>query len=400
MALTNDTTSNAVAREALLNDPDFLRELVEVALQRFLDAEMTEHLQAAPHERSNARQGYRNGYRARQLKTRVGTLELAVPVDRDGTFRSELFERYQRSEKALGSTLMQMYLEGVSTRKVRDVTETLCGTSFSRSTVSGLVKTLDADLAAWRERPLGEVAYPFVLVDATYQHVRVAGQVVSQAALIVMGVRDDGKREILAVSVTGRESGPDYEDLFRGLRARGLRGVRLVVSDDHAGLRSAIQRNFPGVAWQRCQVHFQRNLAARVARKHRAALMADVRAAFQAPTADMARTLAFQVAERWRASHPKVAELLEDGIDACLNVYALPPHHRSRLRTTNALERLHQEIKRRTRVIRIFPNPESCLRMITSLCMEHSEEWLAGRCYLDPAALDDTTQPEQEVLAA
>ena len=278
--------------------PDFLRELVEVALQRFLDAEMTEHLQAAPHERSSSRQGYRNGYRARQLKTRVGTLELAVPVDRDGTFRSELFERYQRSEKALVATLMQMYLEGVSTRKVRDVTETLCGTSFSRSTVSSLVSTLDADLAAWRDRPLGEVAYPFVLVDATYQHVRVAGQVVSQAALIVMGVRDDGKREILAVTVTGRESGPDYEDLFRGLRARGLRGVRLVVSDDHAGLRAAIQRTFPGVAWQRCQVHFQRNLAARVARKHRATLMADVRAAFQAPTADMARSLAFQVAER------------------------------------------------------------------------------------------------------
>ena len=160
------------------------------------------------------------------------------------------------------------------------------------------------------------------------------------------------------------------------------------------------------MAWQRCQVHFQRNLAARVARKHRAALMADVRAAFQAPTADMARTLAFQVAERWRATHPKVAELLEDGIDACLNVYALPPHHRSRLRTTNALERLHQEIKRRTRVVRLrakreasfFPNPESCLRMITSLCMEHSEEWLAGRCYLDPAALDDTPNPNRRSL--
>ena len=146
-----------------------------------------------------------------------------MPVDRDGTFRSELFERYQRSEKALVATLMQMYLEGVSTRKVRDVTETLCGTTFSRSTVSSLVSTLDADLAAWRERPLGEVAYSFVLVDATYQHVRVAGQVVSQAALIVMGVRDDGKREILAISVTGRESGPDYEDLFRGLRARAAR---------------------------------------------------------------------------------------------------------------------------------------------------------------------------------
>ena len=382
MAQLEDMRLPAAAREALVSDPNFLREIVEAALNRFLDAEITEHLQAGPYERREGRTGYRNGYRARQLNTRVGTITLAVPMDRDGTFKTELFERYQRSEKALVGTLMEMYLEGVSTRKVRDVTEALCGTSFSKSTVSRLVGDLDTDLAAWRARRL-EVAYPYLVVDARYEHVRVAGQVVSQGVLVVKGVREDGLRELLAVDVADTESEATYDSLFRSLKDRGLHGVRLITSDDHRGLVNAIQKHFQGAAWQRCQVHVARNALGKVGRRHQRALSADVRAVFNAPSLAWAQELKSEVVERWSRSHPRVAEWLETALEDGLACFAFPESHRRRIRSTNGLERFNQELKRRTRVVRIFPNPAACLRLVTALCVEQSEEWLAGRVYLD-----------------
>ena len=237
MAKGKGTDTTAAAQAALLDDPEFLRGLLERALQRFLEAEMSAHLGAERYERSAARTGQRNGYKPRQLHTRVGTLTLRVPQDRAGTFSTELFARHQRSEKALVLALMEMYIEGVSTRKVAEVTEALCGTSFSRSQVSELVGTLDADLAAWRERPLTGAAYPYLTVDARYEHARQDGRVVSQGVLIVAGVRDDGRRELPAVEVADTESEATYQDLFRRLRVRGLAGVRLVTSDDHAARR-------------------------------------------------------------------------------------------------------------------------------------------------------------------
>jgi putative transposase len=387
MAQLEDIRLPAGAREALVNDPSFLRQLVEAALNRFLDAEISEHLQAGPYERSDARTGYRNGYRARQLKTRVGTISLSVPMDREGTFRTELFDRYQRSEKALVGTLMEMYLEGVSTRKVREVTEALCGTSFSKSTVSRLVGSLDADLAAWRERRL-EVAYPYLIVDARYEHVRVNGQVVSQGVLVVKGVREDGLRELLAVEVADTENEVTYEDLFRRLKDRGLRGVQLVTSDDHRGLVNAIRKHFQGVSWQRCQVHVARNALGKVGRKHQRAISADVRAIFNAPSLEWARELKAEIVERWTRTHPHVAEWLETALEDGLACFAFPESHRRRIRSTNGLERFNQELKRRTRVVRIFPNPDACLRLVTALCVEQSEEWLAGRVYLDMRKLD------------
>lgn len=363
----------------------------------------SEHLQAGPYERSSARTGYRNGYRSRQLKTRVGAITLAVPMDRDGSFKTELFERYQRSEKALVGTLMEMYLEGVSTRKVRDVTEALCGTSFSKSTVSRLVGDLDADLAAWRSRRL-EVAYPYLVVDARYEHVRVAGQVVSQGVLVVKGVREDGLRELLAVEVADTESEATYESLFRGLKDRGLHGVRLVTSDDHRGLVNAIRKHFQGAAWQRCQVHIVRNAVGKVGKRHQRAITDDVRAVFNAPSITWARELKAEVVERWSRSHPKVAEWLETALEDGLACFAFPEPHRRRIRSTNGLERFNQELKRRTRVVRIFPNPAACLRLVTALCVEQSEEWLAGRVYLDMrklTAIDaddpDANDQDQEV---
>jgi transposase-like protein len=386
----------ARVREALIDQPDFFRDIIQVALQRLLEEEITLHLNADPHERTEERRGYRNGYRPRQLRARVGTLSLLVPMDREGTFKTELFDRYQRSEKALVLSLMEMYLEGVSTRKVKDITEVLCGfrgvaenaPSFSKSTVSRLAGQLDGDLSAWRERRLEAVAYPYLMVDARYEHVRLGGRVVSQGVLVVKGVRSDGQLELLAVDVADSESEATYDALFRRLKERGLHGVQLVTSDDHKGLVAAIQRRFQGASWQRCQVHFLRNARGKVARKHQVALTGDLKAIYAAPDREWALDAARGVVERWSASHPAVAEWIEEGIEATLACFALPESHRRRIRSTNGLERFNQELKRRTRVVRIFPNREACLRLVTAMCVEQSEERLSGRRYLDMELLE------------
>src|SRR5688572_7530661 len=241
-----------LVQQVLIDDPEFLRRIVERALQQFLEAEITEHVGAAPYERTQNRKGHRNGYKPRKLKTRVGSLELLVPQDREGTFSTQLFARYQRNEKALVLALMEMYVEGVSTRKVKEVTEELCGTSFSKSLVSSLAGDLDSELQAWRNRRLEAEAYPYLFVDARYEKVRVDGRVVNQGVLVVSALRDDGMREILGVEVADTESEATYQELFRSLKRRGLSGVELVVSDDHEGLKSAVSRHFQGAAHQRC----------------------------------------------------------------------------------------------------------------------------------------------------
>jgi putative transposase len=398
MAERDSTRLAAATQAALLDDPEFLRGVVQGALQAILEAEMTAHVGAERYERGADRTGHRNGYKPRTLTTRVGTLELRVPQDRDGTFSTELFARYQRSEQALVVTLLEMYVQGVSTRKVAAITEQLCGTSFSKSQVSALAGRLDADLAAWRERPL-TASYPYLTVDARYEHVRVDGHVVSQGVLLVAGVRDDGRREILAVEVADTESEATYHELFRRLKARGVHGVMVVTSDDHAGLRAAIARHFQGARWQRCQVHFARNLLGRVGRKDRARLAEDLRAIFAAPEAVQARATAHRCAEQWRSSHPPVATALEEEVERCLACYAVPSTHRVRVRTTNGLERLNQELKRRTRVVRIFPNRAALLRLVTALVMEQSEEWVSGRRYLDMELLKEVPTPAATSVA-
>jgi transposase-like protein len=278
---------------------------------------------------------------------------------------------------------MEMYLQGVSTRNVAAITEELCGTSFSKSQVSALVGRLDPELAAWRTRPLTAAAYPYLVVDARYEHARVDGRVVTLGVLVVAGVRDDGRREILAVEEADTESEAAYHELFKRLKDRGLRGVELVTSDDHRGLRAAIDRHFQGASWQRCQVHFARNLLGMVGAKHRGRLGEDLRGIFGAATLAQARAAARACAQTWRSSHPQVAAQLEPDVEDCLACYAFPAAHRPRLRTTNGLERLNQELKRRTRVVRIFPNRASLLRLVTALALEQSEEWVSGRRYLD-----------------
>jgi putative transposase len=385
-----------MAQEILLDDPAFLREIVERVVQQLLEAEMTEHIGAAPYERSATRSGHRNGYKPRALRTRVGTLNLLVPQDREGTFSTRLFSRYQRNEKALCLALMEMYVEGISTRKVKEVTEALCGTSFSKSLVSQLAGSLDSELSAWRARRLEAKAYPYLFVDARYEKVRVDGRVVSQGVLIASGVRDDGYREILAVEVSDTESEATYHELFRSLKRRGLSGVQLVVSDEHEGLKAAIARHFQGASHQRCQVHYARNLLGMVGHARRKELASDLRAIFAALNRKQALTIAASVAEKWRKKgSEKVAEHLQEHIEECLSCLAFPEPHRRRIRTTNGLERFNQEIKRRSRVVRIFPNERSCLRLVSALAVEQSEEWITGRRYLDIEELRDDRRSEK-----
>ena len=400
--MSDGTDRASWVQAALVDDPDFLRGLVERTLQTLLEEELTAHLGAERYERTGERRGYRNGYKPRTLTTRVGTLELAVPQDRDGTFSTELFARYQRTEQALVLTLMEMYVQGVSTRKVAAVTEALCGTRFSKSQVSALASRLDGELAAWRERPLTAPSYPYLWVDARYEHVRVDGRVVSQGVLLVTGLRgDDGKRELLGVAVTDTESEATYQELFRALKARGVSGVRLVISDDHAGLRAAIARHFQGAGWQRCQVHLTRNLLGQVGKAKRAELAVGLREVCAAPTRTQALAVARRLATQWRASHPRVADTLEEELEDCLSCLAFPLEHQPRIRTTNGMERLSQELKRRTRVVRIFPNREACLRLVSALAMEQSDEWISGRRYLDVTLLTDAHhEPLPTVLAA
>jgi putative transposase len=371
-------------------------------LQELLEAEMTEHVGALPYERSEKRTGQRNGYKPRTLRTRVGTLNLLVPQDREGTFSTRLFSRYQRNEKALVLALMEMYVEGISTRKVKDVTEQLCGTSFSKSLISQLAGRLDAELEAWRRRPLEAEGYPYLFVDARYEKVRMDGRIMSQGVLVVCGVRrTDGMREILAVEVADTESEATYQELFRSLKRRGLRGVELVVSDDHEGLKAAVSRHFQGASHQRCQVHYSRNLLGMVSFAKRKELASDLRAIFAVPERNQAMDVASSVAKKWREKgNEKVAEHLEEHVEECLSCLAFPESHRRRIRTTNGLERLNQEIKRRRRVVKIFPNRESCLRLVTALAVEQSEEWITGRRYLDMGDLEEYRPESQEVEEA
>jgi putative transposase len=401
MAKDHRRLAEEVAQGILLDDAGFLREIVERVIQELLETEMTEHVGAAPYERVVGRTGHRNGHKPRALRTRVGTLNLMVPQDREGTFSTRLFARYQRNEKALVLALMEMYVEGVSTRKVTEITEALCGTSFSKSLVSSLAGQLDSELEAWRARRLEAEAYPYVFVDARYEKARVGHRIVSQGVLVVSAVREDGFREIVGITVADTESEATYQELFRSLKARGLGGVELVVSDDHEGLKAAVSRHFQGASWQRCQVHYTRNLLGMVGHPRRKELAADLRAIFAATSREQALQIASSVAEKWRSGKgaTKVADHLDEHIEECLSCLAFPESHRRRLRTTNGLERLNQEIKRRTRVVRIFPNREACLRLVTAVAVEHSEEWLTGRRYLDMEELREQRRwGEREIV--
>lgn len=393
MTQVNDS-QRSLEIQALVNDRDFLKQLLQSFLQQHLESEITEYLQAAPYERAEQRKGHRNGYKPRMLRTRVGTLNLLVPKDRDGCFQTCLFERYQRSEKALVLALQQMYLQGVSTRKVTEITERLCGTSFSRSQVSALCGKLDVELTAWRNRRLkGE--YPYLIVDAQYHKVREDHRIVSRGILTVVGINRQGYREILAVQSARTENETTWSVVFRELVDRGLQGVQLVISDDHKGLRSAIERYFQGCQWQRCQVHYLRNLLGMVPKKHSKILAEQLRDIFNAPDRKTAHERVKKLVSFYAEKLPRVAEFLEETADEVLACFNFPEEHRRRIRTTNGLERLHEEIRRRTRVVRIFPDEQSCLRLVSALAAEQHDLWVSGRLYLNMEPLTELNAEEQ-----
>ena len=367
------------ARSANGDDP--IKGLLRHTIQQVLEEELTAFLNAEPYTRTEERRGYRNGYKPRTLKTRVGRLELMVPKDREGRFQTDLFEKYQRNEKALMLAVAEMYVQGVSTRKVKKISEELCGLEISKSQVSTLAKSLDTEVHKWRMRRLTK-RYPYLVVDARYERIRRDGSIIPQGVLVVVGIDADGYREVLGVWCADSESESSWTAVFRELKERGLHGVSYVVSDDHTGLTKAIARQFQGAIWQRCQVHFIRNVLNTIPKKDRGKILAHLRDITGAPSIETARDRLRDAVDALQKPFPKAAGLLDDHGEEILAVYALPEHHRKRMRTTNMLERFNEEIKRRTRVVRIFPNEQSCIRLVSALAMEENENWME-RKYLN-----------------
>ena len=376
-----------------IDNPDFFYQVIRNTVQELLEAEMTEYLGAASHERSLTRQGYRSGHRPRSLNTRVGKLQLDLPCERSGQFKTKIFAHYQRSEQAFLLALQEMYLQGVSTRRVEKITEQLCSMPISASTVSRIAAKLDSEIDSWRKRPLTE-GYPLLIIDARYENVRSNEQVTNQAVLIVTGISIKGKREIIGVYIANTENETSWSLVFRDLIQRGLHGVRMVVSDDHKGIKQAIARYFQGRLWQRCQRHFMTNARDLVAKKERKALTRDLHSIFDAPSLNHARARLKEVLDQWRVGHEEVTDWLEENIEETMAYFHFPPGFRVQIRTTNMLERFNQELKRRSEVIRVFPNAESCLRLMTALAMEQTLEWVCQKPYLDMKELEEWDKKE------
>src|SRR3954464_2641846 len=366
MAEAQAKLSVAAAKELIKGNPDGLREIVRAMLQEILEAEMTDALGAAKSERTTGRLGYRTGYHGRTLITRVGKLELRVPQDRDGRFSTELFERYQRSEQALVASLAEMYVQGVSTRKVKAVTEELCGHAFSASAISAVNKRLDEGLAAFARRPLAE-PFASLILDARCEKVREAGIVGSRAVQVAVGIDREGRRQVLAVELANRESRSSWKEFLLGLRERGLHGVEFVVADDHAGLKAAWREVLPDAFVQRCYVHFLRNALDHLPRKADDDCLQELRWIYDRRELAEAKADLAAWLKKWSPRYDRLTAWVEENVEETFTYYRLPRQHHKHMKSTNMLERVNEEIKRRTRVVRIFPNAESCLRLVRAL---------------------------------
>ena len=362
---------------------DAFAKLLEMILNQVLEAQSTEQIGAARYERSDGRTAHSNCFTERDMTTRIGTITLRVPRHRGGgEFSTTLFERYQRSEQALLLAMMEMVVNGVSTRKIELVTEELCGRSFSRSMVSDLCRRLDPVVDAFRSRPLDD-SHPFLIVDAIYLKVRDGERVRNRSMLIAVGVAEGGRREILGFKLADSESESSWGEFFSELKDRGLKGVDHVTSDDHKGLVKAVRRHFQGASWHRCQTHFSRNVLARAPKRHQPGLGLRLKRMYDAPTLEDARRCLRETVEEYEALAPGAVAVLEEGFDDVVSVLSVPYKYRRKLRTSNGLERLNEEIRRRDRVIRIYPNEESAIRLIGALLVEQDERWSTGKKYMD-----------------
>jgi transposase-like protein len=360
---------------------DGMAQAMELLFNECMKIERQQALGVGPYQRGEARRGQANGFKPRRLKTRIGPLELAVPQVRGAKFYPRALERGSRSEKALRLALAEMYVQGVSTSKVTRITEELCGCEISSSDVSRATTLLDEDLQKWRTRPLGQVKY--LILDARYEKVRHGGSIVDCSVLVAIGVDAAGRRSVLGVSVSLSEAEVHWRAFFKSLIERGLHGIELVTSDAHAGLKEARKVCFPGVPWQRCRFHLMRNALAHVPREEmKREVVDDLRSVLDSADEHAAGEQLGRVVRKYEKSAPKLAEWMEENVPESFAVFRLPPTHRQRLRTTNMLERINRELKRRTRVATLFPNEASLLRLVTAVLMELSEEWETGKRYV------------------
>lgn len=375
------TLPTALLEQLSSHGLDALPDLFRVLLNAAMQIERQNHLGAALHERTEQRTGHANGYKDKTLATRLGQITVAVPQVREGGFYPQSLERGTRSERALKLALAEMYVQGVSTRKVAAITEQLCGFSVSSTQVSQAAKELDATLQAWRSRPLS--ACPYLLLDARYEKVRQGGLVQDAAVLIAVGIDTQGRRSVLGVSVALSEQEVHWRQFLQGLVSRGLCGVRLVISDAHEGLKAARLAVLGSLPWQRCQFHLQQNASAYVPKQDmKPQVAADIRAIFQAQDKTEADALLKRASQKYQKTAPRLSVWLEENVPEGLAVFAFPESHRRLLRTTNGVERVNREVRRRTRVASIFPNEASCLRLVSALLMEISDDWQAGKAYL------------------
>lgn len=383
--MTHPPESNALDQMIQVLDEygfDGMARAIQILVNEAMKIERAEVLGAQPYERTEERRGYANGFKPKTLNTRVGQVELQVPQTRGVEFYPKSLERGVRSERALKLAVAEMYVQGVSTRKVTEVTQELCGLDVSSSQVSRAAQLLDEELEAWRSRPLGKLAY--LIIDARYEKVRHGGTVIDCAVLIAVGVLPNGKRTVLGVSAQLSEAEVHWREFLQSLVDRGLHGVELITSDAHEGLKAARKSVFPGIPWQRCQLHLQQNAAAYVPKVDmRSGVAADLRAVFNAPDQAEAERLLKLAVEKYRSSAPKLAEWMEKNVPEGLTVFTRPAAHRRRLRTSNMLERLNKEILRRTRVATLFPNEASLLRLVSAVLAEVDEEWQTGKTYLN-----------------
>ena len=362
---------------------NLMGEIVRLGIQRLMELDRDAYIGVDNYERGEDRCSQRNGYKSRQLYTRVGTLILRVPQTRDGEFYPAILERYQRSEKALVFALAEAYIHGVSTRKMKMITEQLMGKEFSSMAISRFAAQLDAELDTWRERSLTK-EYRYVVVDARYESCRVDGKIIDIAVLIAIGIDADGYRHVLGVETAWGETSDSWDRFIGGLKQRGLKGVRLFTSDDHPGIHPAIKKHYPGATWQRCQRHFLVNALDRVPKSQRDELHKLLKHAWDSETYQEAKDKLDQISVHYQDKYPDLAAFLSEHGWETLGIYdAAPIEHHIRLRTTNMIERVNQELKRRSKVVRIFPNPVSCRRLFTALLKEWHEDWEHGRKYLD-----------------
>ena len=375
------------------NSGEAFRTLLEKALNQILLAESEEQLKAAPYERTEDRTDSRNGFRDREYTTRIGTLTMHVPRHRNQPFKTMIFENYSRSEAALIASMTEMVINGVSTRKVSKVVETLCGKSFSKSTVSDLCKDLSAAVKEFRNRPLTE-NYPFLTVDATYFKVRENHRIVSKAFMIALATNDQGHREIIGFGVYHNESKDTWNDFLNGLKKRGLKGLLMITSDAHEGIRDAMNKVFPNVPWQRCQFHFSKNIADKAPKKYQAGIRAELNEMFNCQSLEDARNVRDRILDDYRDVAESAMNCLEEGFESAMTIMALPKHLRRYYRTSNHIERLNKELKRRSKVIGIFPNEDSLLRLMGSVLIEQNELLQVKKAIFSPKTYTELVQSE------